>query len=161
MNSYILILQQFNQQQIPYAVIGTWALKWMHPNIMQDYVVKDCDLLIANNITTIRQAIDILQKASWTVSVWETTINEMVDADFLKGKYYLRATKDDLILDLTYECPFIAWTTILNRQQVVRELTIANQIDILYLKRIKGRPIDFEIIKRFMTIEDLDKIILQ
>jgi len=105
MDKYFPILQQFNKQQIPYAVIGTWALKWVYPNIMQDYEVKDCDLLIENKIETIRQTIHILQKSNWTVSVWETEINESVEADFLKGKYYLRATKGELTLDLTYECP--------------------------------------------------------
>lgn len=158
MNKYISILQKLYKYQIPYVVIGTWALKYVFPRIMFNYEVRDCDLVIADDIEKIRQTIKILQDSNWEVRVWETVVDERVEPSFLKGKYYLRATQNELTLDITYECPFIPWEEMIGKKMLRKPgISIANLNHILQLKRIKGRDVDLEIVERFDRLEEFGK----
>lgn len=149
MSRYLPILRQLQGAKSPFIIIGTYALKYCYPDKMHDYAVSDCDLVIPDDLATIRTAIRVLRQAKWETTLWQETIDEEVQAASLSGKYYIRAKKEDLIIDLTFESPFISFEQLFERHQVQRGLICASLDDILYLKRIKGRAIDFAVCKRF------------
>lgn len=152
-NAYQNILRKLLLEEIQYVVIGTWALKKKYPEILTSYPVKDCDLIIDPSLSAIRRSIKTLKSNSWSVSVWENEIDETVERCFLKGKFYLRARKSELTLDITYECPFIPWKDLWKSRAKKSDIPLASMNHILYLKELKGTDHDKDIIKLFRSIE--------
>ncbi|MGH1366584.1 MAG: hypothetical protein ACRBF0_23685 [Calditrichia bacterium] len=152
LEKYVSTLRQLSAENIAYVTIGTWALKCLFPDKMQGYPIKDCDLIIRNNMTEIRKAILLLRKNRWKVTVWESDVDEQVEAEFLKDKYYLRAKRAQLTLDITYECPFIRWQELSAKKSIIKGCNIASLQHILHLKQIKGSENDLLILKRFESI---------
>jgi len=151
LEKYVSILRELSAKEIDYVTIGTWALKRLFPDRMQNYPIKDCDLIIRNDLTEIRKTILLLHNANWQVTVWESDVDELVEAEFLKGKFYLRAKKAQLTLDITYECPFISWQALSGEASTIEGCKIASLQHILHLKRLKGSEGDIRILKRFET----------
>lgn len=146
MQEYFDILKVFNENQIEYLIIGTYALKIYFPEKMNDYKINDCDILIENDIHEIQILIKLLIKFDWQVEVWNIAIDESVEAEFLKGKYYIRALKDDLCIDISYEYPLISWENIHGNKSELNEFPLASINDIFLLKKAKGTAKDLAII---------------
>lgn len=134
-------------------VIGTWALKKKYPAKLSGYPVKDCDLIIDPSFESIIRTVSVLTKSNWSVTVWEVEINETVQENFLKGKFYLRARKDELMLDITYECPFIPWQEFIAHKELFSGIPLASTDHILHLKELKGTDRDRRTIHLFRPIE--------
>jgi hypothetical protein len=149
MKMYREILQQFSNNGVNYVAIGTWALKHAFPEKMKEYRVNDCDIFIKHNISTIRTLIKILDDNIWKVSLWEKVIDEDIKIEDLKGKYYLRAKKDDCVMDITYESQYISWIDLLRESSQIKNCTIASLHHILSLKRIKGTEKDLQVVRMF------------
>ncbi|MEL6820429.1 MAG: hypothetical protein AAFP70_01610 [Calditrichota bacterium] len=146
-------MQQLSKAEIKYVVIGTWALKKKYPEDLAGYPVKDCDLIIAPLLRSIRQTIAVLVKNNWSVTVWEEEIDDTVEMNFLQGKFYLRARKSKLTLDITYECPFIPWQELMRDKQAYSGIPLASTKHILHLKELKGTDRDKHITKLFRSTE--------
>lgn len=146
---YREILQQFSNNGVDYVAIGTWALKHAFPEKMKEYRIKDCDILIKLNISTIRTLIKILENNSWKVTLWEKAINEDIKIEDLNGKYYLRAKKDCCVMDITYESQYISWIDLLRESLQIENCTIASLHHILSLKKIKGTEKDLQVVRMF------------
>lgn len=146
MQEYFNILRAFNENQIKYLAIGTWALKMYFPEKMKDYEINDCDILIENDIHEIRRLIKLLINYEWQVEVWNEEINESVKTNFLKGKYYIRVLKGNLCLDISYEYPLVYWADIYNDKIRLNSFYLASVNDIFFLKKAKGTKKDLAII---------------
>ena len=136
MNAYFDILQILQNAKIDFAVIGTGALKCYCPESMKSYQLRDCDIVISPHYKMIRNTIGILNENNWDVTVWNEKITDTVSEEFLQGKYYIRATKDGKILDITYECR-IDWEKIMPARIFYNGLPLASFDHILELKREK------------------------
>ena len=148
-NAYLPILKVFKEHQLHFLLMGTWALKWTYPKLMEQYEVTDCDLLIKNSQSSIINSITLLKANGWTVSVWEEEIDAGVTATFLKGKYYLRAQQASLVLDLTYECSLFSWPTLWSSKIEVKGMPVAGLSHMLALKKEKGRDKDLQVVELF------------
>ena len=137
MEEYLPVLQELTRGGVRFAAIGTWALKVYFPEKMRDYVLHDCDIVLDPDFENVRLAIRVLRTAGWRVSVWGEEVSAAVPADFLRGKYYLRAVKDALNLDLTYECA-IAWREMEAEMVELHALPIASVAHVFHLKRKKA-----------------------
>ncbi|MFN8395589.1 MAG: hypothetical protein U0176_13195 [Bacteroidia bacterium] len=138
MEAYISILEALVGEGVEFAVIGTWALKVHFPEAMRDYPVHDCDLVIRPEEENVRVAVRALRSQGWKVTVWERELGpEFVIAD-LGGKFYLRSRKEELTVDLTFECP-IPWYEMAAGIEWWNGLPLASVGDILDLKRRKAR----------------------
>ena len=144
MEAYFPILNALHEAKVEFAIIGTWALKLYFPFKMADYELNDCDLVMDPSIKNIRKAIKVLKADEWQVKVWEDEVTEIVKWAELKGKYYLRATKDALRLDLTYENNLVPWPVMVGTIQWRCELPLAHLINVKFLKEMKGSPKDLE-----------------
>ena len=133
MELYLPVLQKLTQSGVEYAAIGTWALKVYFPAQMRDYVLHDCDLVLAPSLENVQLASETLKEDGWEVKVWEEALPEDLTESFLKGKYYLRARKLDLALDLTYECR-IPWEEMVQTSDPRMGVRLAAVAHILALK---------------------------
>jgi hypothetical protein len=148
MEDYLPILQALGAASVQYCVIGTWALKAYFPSEMHDFVLRDCDLVLAPGLDNVRLAIATLQAAAWQSAVWGHAIDANVSADALRDKYYVRGKKGNLVLDMTYECAAIAWPTFQAEVLVWQQIPLASVEHIATLKRLKSTPRDWECLAR-------------
>ena len=147
MNSYRKILDEFIKYEIEFLITGTWALKLAYPETLKDYSVKDCDIIIKYDLVQIKSAIGLLLKNGWQTTIWEELIASNISIEKLEGKYYIRAKYKGLVLDLTYENDYYSWQE-LNKQRITFEqFKMVSVEQILSLKKIKGRPQDFDVIR--------------
>lgn len=147
MNGYRKILDEFSKHGLEFLITGTWALKLAYPEKLKDYSVRDCDIIIKNDLVQIRKAVDLLLKNGWETTIWEEKIDFNITLEKLEGKYYIRARFQNHILDITYENKYYSWQ-ILNDQKIkCEQFKMVSLEHILALKKIKGRPQDFDVIR--------------
>ncbi|MCR4761111.1 MAG: hypothetical protein K5705_12765 [Oscillospiraceae bacterium] len=84
------------------AVIGSFGAWLTVPQVL-DHTPNDLDLFVKNDIQTIRRMICILQRHGFSVYSWQDRIDGNVPAELLKGRYYIRGSREGLHVDLTYE----------------------------------------------------------
>lgn len=137
MEDYLSILQVLQREGVQYCVIGTWALKVYFPQEMKDYVLRDCDIVLSSSINNLHKAISVLKQENWQVTLWNEPIPLEANDTFFLGKYYIRAKKEDFVLDLTYE-PKISWKELATSISYVLDIPLASIEHILILKRKKA-----------------------
>jgi len=149
MSSYTKILDALAHNQLEFLVTGTWALQLAYPAKMKHYKVSDCDIVIKNDLNQIKTAITVLLAHHWHTTIWGEKVNTAVSAELLKGKYYIRAKFRDLVLDLTYESGHFSWQELIDQKRSCGWCQVVSTEQILFLKKIKNRPQDHEIIRLF------------
>lgn len=137
MEDYLPILNALAAAGVEHAMIGTAALKLHFPTKMADYALKDCDLVLAPDEKNVLLAIAVLRAEQWEVFSWEKPVFPNATMQELTGRFYLRATKGALMLDLTYECR-IPWEEMVVGRLSHGGLQLASVNDILELKRQQG-----------------------
>lgn len=153
MSDYQAILEVLAKNQLSFLVTGTWAVKQVFPEKLKDYQVADCDIIMPNDILQIRKAIKLLNSLQWETSVWEEIVDENVSEKFLKGKYYIRCRYQQLTLDITYENDHFSWSELNDNTSYCANYQMVALDKILKLKKIKGRPVDHEVIRLFKQFE--------
>lgn len=136
MEDYLPILESLRQAGVAYAAIGTWALKVYFPEKMADYTLHDCDIVLAPTEDNVRLAIQVLQQQGWQTMVWGNAVDAGTDFAELAGKYYVRATSGEWVVDMTYECA-IDWSAMAGELQFLHGLPVAALAHIFALKRRK------------------------
>lgn len=148
MPSYQLVLERLVKAELPFLIIGTWALALQYPENMEGYEVTDCDLLIPNELKVVKAFVCKFNEWGWTVSLWEDEVTGSEPDAFYRGKWYFRAQLAGLQLDVTYES-FRDWEEGLAASSFTRGLPLASLEHILYLKGLKGTEKDHAVIQRF------------
>lgn len=80
-------------QEIPYTIIGSFALSLSDYNNILDNPPHDLDIVINNNPESIIKAIELLHKLGYNTYSWQDKIDNKVDVALLKGRYYFRGEK--------------------------------------------------------------------
>jgi hypothetical protein len=137
MEDYLPILRSLVDAGVEFAAIGTWALKAYFPEKLKNYVLHDCDVALAPDLENVRRAIHHLNENGWQTDIWGECVDANVSPDFLRGKFYIRATQGKLTLDLTYEC-LIDWQETWPEIRVQDGIPLASIAQILKLKHAKA-----------------------
>lgn len=130
-------LRSMREASIDYLAIGSWALKRADPENWHDYTPPDCDLLLPNSFVVLRKAIHLLNTLGWRTAIWETIVDGKEPDCQYEGKFYLRAQKATCQLDLTYEYPWLDWTTAWKNRLELDGINYAAIEDINYLRQLK------------------------
>lgn len=138
MEAYLPVLRLLVEADVRLALIGTWALKAYFPDEMRDYVLRDCDAVLEPSLENVRRAIGTLLQAGWPPMLWGEPVDAQVGAERLQGKFYLRAERDELCLDLTYECP-IGWGELVAGCEWRNGVPLAAANHIWHLKALKAQ----------------------
>jgi hypothetical protein len=150
---YQEVLKSLLTNGLRFVVIGTYGL-WLRLGRFSNHRIKDCDLVIENSSPNIELFTKRMLELSWQVRLWNEPIGIPIDTSLLKGKYYLRATRDRLVIDATYECEYIEWEDISRHSSKFNSVPVASIEHILKLKRIRGGETDWKI------IEEIDSYLL-
>ena len=125
----------------PCLVIGTHAVALSRPDLL-DRPPNDTDLLTTPE--ALPALATLLLDAGFSLSSWEEPVSLPLPAELLKGRWYLRAQRGLLVLDLTYECPWLDMDACLARSSRVRGIAVAHLGDVACLMEVRGRPDDAE-----------------
>lgn len=125
----------------PCLVIGTHAVALSRPDLL-DRPPRDTDLLTTPEALPALAA--VLQDAGFSLSSWEERVTLPLPTELLRGRWYLRARRGPLVLDLTYECPWLDMEACLARASRVRGVAVAHLGDVARLMEARSRPDDAE-----------------
>jgi len=99
---YEQTLRSLQSRGAKFCVIGTFGLA-LHGIELPDYTLTDCDLLAENDAQNLNLIAQVLQELDWKLYLWNTPVIYPLPLNELPGKYYLRATRQNAIIDIAYE----------------------------------------------------------
>lgn len=143
-DAYLPTLHELQKLGIRFACIGTYGL-YLREELPADYVLHDVDLVIEADEAMIQKAFDYLQQNNWQLLIWDELIQQLPPLPVLLEKYYLRAKKEALTLDLVFGGMLLSNADLLARAEVIKGIPVASSADILALKRSRDSEIDRQI----------------
>ncbi|UGT40638.1 hypothetical protein LTV02_32315 [Nocardia yamanashiensis] len=106
--TYLAALRALRASGVPYVVIGGLALHLRYGALL-DLPVRDCDLLLPSAAIGPDACTAALCAQGWRVRSWQDDVHPPLDPEMLAGRYYLRATQGNGIIDATYEYDAVTW----------------------------------------------------
>lgn len=129
------ILKKFQREEIPFAVIGSFARR-LHGD--RSIIPADCDLIIYPCREIITKVIDKLQSAGFIVNSWSDQLTDTVNFEQLTGRYYLRALRgNDEVIDLTYECEPLNFKRSISEAMIIDGLPVVKVPVLNFLDHLK------------------------
>lgn len=153
-DAYLHILKSLVSSNLRFIVMGTYGLR-LHSEIFKDLLIKDCDLALENTLSNINIFIESALRLGWKVELWGQEVKSQLDYSVLNGKYYLRAKKEEYLVDATYELNFTSFETFLSDFKIIHGIPVASIKSIIDLKRKVGRKSDIE------SIAEIEKLLNQ
>lgn len=92
---------------VPCVLIGTAALRRLHPIALADYTraETDCDYLLRPQ--ALLPFVGVVQAMGFSVTAWGEPWQARWRLEDVTGRFYVRAVRSPLTIDATFECPFI------------------------------------------------------
>ncbi len=81
---------------------GSLGIYLVYPQIL-DHSPSDVDLYAFYSMDNLRKIIRLLKNELFRVYSWQDEIDEDCNENLLRGRYYFRARKGDIVVDVTYE----------------------------------------------------------
>ena len=124
-----------------FLVIGSQAVALQRPDLLRA-PPSDTDLLVEPS--ALNQLAARLQIAGFALTIWDAAMRPPFSARQLRGRWYVRARRDRVTIDLTYECPWLDFATSWARRVVVGGVPTAHLDDVAALIAQRDRPGDAE-----------------
>lgn len=109
--TYTAALRALRAAGVPYVVIGGLALHLRYGPLL-DLPIRDCDLLLPSRTNGPDACAATLHARGWRVRSWQDDVYPPLDPGLLTGRFYLRATRGNGIIDATYEYDAVTWTEV-------------------------------------------------
>ena len=117
------------QHAPPFVLIGSAALSVWYPELDERYACPDLDVLVGSASDALRLA-TVLRGVGFAITCWGVAVDPTTAIDEVEGKLYLRATRDDLQLDATFESATIDITRVMARSAERDGLPVAELEDV-------------------------------
>lgn len=108
-------IRRMHAADVPFVVFGTAGLALLaraellgaeaEIEALEQRARDDVDLLLSGR-AALQPALQVLKREGWTLTSWGQALETLSPAE-LDGRWYVRATRAEAQLDLTYECPFL------------------------------------------------------
>ena len=121
------------------VVIGSFGTWLTVPQVL-GHVPHDLDLSLTDDITVIRHKIHMLEERGFAVYSWQDRVGTDVSPALLKGRYYLRAIRDGLTIDMTYELAAGTFTSLRPHILLVDEIAVYDIPAQMQLLAASDRP---------------------
>jgi hypothetical protein len=143
---YLGTLRALVAAQVPFTVLGTFALRRQCPRLPRR-LVADCDLQLPPDPAVLTRLTQLLQVGGWEVTLWEQPVQLPLSATELAGKYYLRARRAAATLDCSYENVFLSWAQFQAASYWHEGLPLLRTEAVLQQKVLTGRPTDLVLLR--------------
>jgi hypothetical protein len=141
--AYLEVLHRLRERSVAFTVTGSFALR-LYMDALDGEPVPDCDLFLDPTLDNLQRWAAALVEEGWALTVWGESVSPPLDPEHLRGKYYVRARKDVLVIDGTYEHDTLPLSEILARSSSVQGLQVMDLDLLLALKRARATPRDLE-----------------
>ncbi|PRR84484.1 DNA methyltransferase [Clostridium vincentii] len=143
-------------EKVKYLVIGSYGLFNICKSVL-DNPPYDCDILVDNNINSIKNIVNILKDQGYDLYSWQDNIDQKFDYNKLKGRYYIRAIKkakeEEYIIDITYECERLDFSKCYENKVDKDNITVASIEDISTLMKGRGTEKDKSLLCRILKLK--------
>jgi hypothetical protein len=107
----VRVLTALAGQGVRCVVVGSLARRWLSPDAAP--APRDVDVLVPGDAASLDRLVGSLLALGFEVFSWTDPVRPPVDPDLLRGRYYLRAVREDrrgrLVVDATYESPLLSF----------------------------------------------------
>ncbi|MBQ9280112.1 MAG: hypothetical protein IJ215_03600 [Clostridia bacterium] len=134
---------QYYTQNIDAILYGSLYLYVTMPEILVN-PPKDIDLIIKNDLASIKKAIRILKANNFTVYSWNDEILDDFDFNLLKGRYYIRAKKDEYVIDIMYESNDLSFEKMKEKSRLISNIVVISNTDYVEILEKSKRHKDKE-----------------
>lgn len=126
-----------------FTVTGSFALR-LYMDALDGEPVPDCDLFLDPALDNLQRWAATLVEEGWALTVWGEPVSLPLDPEHLRGKYYVRARKEALVIDGTFEHDTLPLQQLLARSSNIQGLRVMDLEMLLALKRERATPRDLE-----------------
>ncbi|MCB2407764.1 hypothetical protein [Hymenobacter lucidus] len=133
---------------VEFCVIGSLAVRWQCSTLAR-WPAHDCDLLLPFEVPVLEAAVRHLQAVGWEIKLWQEPVALPLTQAQLQGKYYLRARRQEAILDLCYENEFRPWAEFAAGRHWHQGLPLATLEHLLDQCARRNRPADQEMLRQY------------
>lgn len=150
---YLLTLRHLIARGVEFVVIGSFGLRLHLGDRLEEVAGRppaDCDVVVPH--AGLVGVVDALAEDGWRVCSRDDDVSAGLPAPgvSLDGRQYLRASRNDLILDATYE-PVLAWPDLSADAQVVAGIPVATVDHIAAIMAARGTERDHAVIERLRS----------
>lgn len=145
--AYLGLLQRLHARGVAFAVTGSFALR-LHMAALEGEPVPDCDVFLAPSPDNLQRWAALLEEEGWALTVWNEPLRLPLAPEALRGRYYVRARREALVVDGTYEHDTLELTALVARAPSVHGLPVLELELLLALKRERGTPRDLEQVRQ-------------
>lgn len=131
------LLRKLSTSGAHFLVIGSMGLYLHRPLELREYFIPDCDLLTRPDRENISVLISELEKEGFDIRLWDMPWRKVPKNEW-EGKWYLRARKGELQIDLTFECPWLDFDSAMSGALRIDGFLVAAERDIWHLKKVKS-----------------------
>jgi hypothetical protein len=132
-------LRAFAAASVPFVAIGTAALALRHPRLREAYLLPDADVLLAPGTRGALAFAAAAHALGFAVTSWGQPFGLGDDPATLEGRWYLRAVREALRVDGTYECVALDPVPYLSAPAWIEGIPVAHPRCIWGLKLAKDR----------------------
>lgn len=145
------VVQSLRRAGVEPVIIGSVGLALRAPALLEG-LPADLDLLLPDDRAALSTFVRVLAARGAAVTSWEDPVTESLEVD-LAGRFYLRARLPreggkGLVVDATYECPWVPYAEARSRATDVRGVLVAALDDLFALLRARGAPRDERVLAR-------------
>lgn len=135
------ILVKLKEAGLPFLVIGSMGLALRMPR-QSGPEPADCDLLLPGSETALNGFTEQMTQFGYRVRSWGDPVRAPLEMAALRGRFYLRANRAELIFDATYECEHLPFDRAWNRREWLSGIPCACLEDIAVLMRVRNSAKD-------------------
>ena len=147
---------QLHSHEIRFLYIGSYALALYHPEKLHSFTPPDIDLLIEGSNQNILLCIQELHHRGAIVEIWGQRDVVSWTEEFLKGKWYVRIYHEQLIIDLSFEYPYLDFEESWNNRISQHQHMLAHLDDVWFLKCLKDTDKAFSFAQEYaLEIPDI------
>lgn len=123
-----------------FVVIGGLAIALVAPEAL-DRPPPDADVLVPESIASLDPLVECLIGLGFSVRSWGDPVSLPLSQSGIKDRHYLRATRGQLVVDLTFAAPE-AFQTAWERAVTVQGVPVAGRAELRRQLEAAGRPRD-------------------
>ena len=132
------------------TLMGSLCLYLTVPSVL-GREVHDVDLFADDDPQNLRNIMTILKERGFELYSWQNRITPEVDLQLLRGRYYFRAVKDGLTVDVTYEKPEFTYQDMKQYETVSRGIRIYSARGLVRLLSCSDREENRVQLERLLT----------
>ena len=146
-----LVVAALGRHQVPHLIIGSFCVELLAPGLLGRQP-RDLDLLLPDERGPLESFVAAMHELGYAITSWQEAVSLPLKMEKLRGRFYLRATRNALIVDGTYECPWLPFAATRDRAQEVGPFIVACLADQKKLYRARDSEADRQMLRKLAPV---------